>query len=312
MDLSLRAMRYVRAAMRLGNISAAADEMNVAASAVSAALDQAETAFGMALVTRARAKGISPTSSGRVVLRRIEDLLERYESMLADGVDLRSSLSGMLKIGYYAPIAPAFLPRIVAPLMTANPGLTLSFEECDNTQVQLGLLDGSFDVIVFVADLPAAQIVVEPLIHAPSYCLCSDQHPFAAQRTVELEKLAVEPLIILDRPVAKTHYLELLESSGRRFNVVATANSTEMVRSLVGVGLGCALLNMRPATSVSYGGSGTACIPITGLTSGLTLSLGHVPGPRRRAVQAFSDACQIYFASSDGSAHVVSDAGAAQ
>jgi DNA-binding transcriptional LysR family regulator len=283
--------------------------MNVAASAVSAALDQAETAFGVALVTRTRAKGISTTSNGHIVLRRIEDLLERYESMLADGLDLRASLSGMLKIGYYAPIAPAFLPRIVAPLMTANPGLTLSFAECDNTQVQLGLLDGSFDVIVFVADVPAPQIVVEPLIHAPSFCLCPDRHRFAAQRTVALEDLAAEPLIILDRPVAKTHYLELLEKSGRRFNIVATANSTEMVRSLVGEGLGCALLNMRPAGSLSYAGSSLACIPITGSTSGLTLSLGHVSGPRRRAVQAFSDACQAFFSSSEGGEHIVTVAG---
>ncbi len=304
MDLSLRAMYYVRSAMRAGSIAAAADEMNVAASAVSAALDHAEETFGVALVTRARAKGIAPTSSGHVVLRRIEDLLERYEAMLADGVELRSSLSGLLRIGYYAPVAPAFLPRIVAPLMAANPNLILSLVECDNNAAQSGLLTGSFDVIVFVPDTPAPQIVAEPLIHAPSYCLCPERHRFAAQPAVALAELAAEPLIILDRPVAKTHYLDILERSGRRLNIVATANSTEMVRSLVGEGLGCALLNMRPMIDLSYAGSKTVCVPIGGAQTGLTLSLGHAAGPRRRLVQAFSDACRRFFGSPAGSRYI--------
>lgn len=305
MDLSLRAMYYVRSAMRAGSIAAAADEMNVAASAVSVALDHAEETFGVALVTRARAKGIAPTSSGHVVLRRIEDLLERYEAMLVDGIELRSSLSGMLRIGYYAPVAPAFLPRIVAPLMAENPKLILSLVECDNNAVQNGLLTGSFDVIVFVADTPVPQIVTEPLIHAPSYCLCPEHHRFATQPAVALEELAAEPLVILDRPVAKTHYLDILGRSGRRFNIVATANSSEMVRSLVGEGLGCALLNMRPMIGLSYAGSKTVCIPISGPPTGLTLSLGHPAGPRRRVVQAFSDACRRFFDSPEGRRYIV-------
>ena len=34
--------------------------------------------------------------------RRIDDLLERYEAMLANCAEMRSGLSGLLKIGYYA------------------------------------------------------------------------------------------------------------------------------------------------------------------------------------------------------------------
>lgn len=305
MNLSLRAMRYARTAILRGSIAAAAEELNVAASAVSAALDQAEAAFGMTLVTRTRAKGISPTSSGRVILRRMEDLLDRYDAMLIDGAEMRTSLSGLLKIGYYAPIAPAFLPRIVAPMMAENPGLRLSLEECDNARVQLGLLDGSFDVILFVADSPVPQIIAEHLIHAPTYCLCSSGHRFVGRSSIKLDELVTEPLIILDRPVAKTHYLDLLESSGKPFSVVATVNSTEMIRSLVGSGRGCSLLNMRPVSNLTYAGDGTTCIPIEDSSIGLTLSLGHVPGLRRRAVQVFADACHAFFSRPEGQALIV-------
>ena len=78
MSLSLRAMRYVQAALKQGNISRAAETMNVAPSAIASALAQAEDTFGMALVTRARAKGIFPTPAGREIQHRIKDLLYRY------------------------------------------------------------------------------------------------------------------------------------------------------------------------------------------------------------------------------------------
>jgi DNA-binding transcriptional LysR family regulator len=296
-DLSLRAMRYVRAAMRLGSITAAAQELNVAASAVAVALDQAEVAFGLTLVTRARSKGIAPTTVGRDVLQRIEDLLERYEAMLAKGAELRSELSGLLRIGYYAPIAPAFLPLVLEPLISANPSLSVALDECDNLQTQAGLLQGNYDVILFVADAPVPQIEVTRLMHAPNFCLCSANHPFAKRGIVTLQEVAAEPLVILNRPVVTTYYRELLEREGQTLNVVATATSTEMVRSLVGAGLGCAILNMRPHIHHSYAGQELACLPISGPASGLTLCLGRIPGPPRRIVQAFSEACVSHFSS---------------
>ena len=297
MDLSLRAMRYVRATMRLGSITAAAEELHVAASAVGVALDQAEAAFGLTLVTRARSKGISPTTAGRDVLQRIEDLLERYEAMLARSVELRSGLSGLLRIGYYAPIAPAFLPQILEPLISANPTLKVALDECGNPETQAGLLQGAYDVILFVAEDPVPQIEVTRLIHAPIYCLCAATHPFAQRESVTLLEVAAEPLVILNRPVVTTYYRELLERAGQTLNVVATATSTEMVRSLVGCGLGCAVLNMRPHIQRSYAGDDLVCLPISGEASGLTLCLGTIPGPSRRVIRAFSEACASYFSS---------------
>jgi DNA-binding transcriptional LysR family regulator len=89
--------------------------------------------------------------------------------------------------------------------------------------------------------------------------------------------------------------MELLERSGAPFRIVATANSTEMVRSLVATGIGVALLNMRPRGVQPYAGEGTLCLPISGSTSGVTLSLGFAPGPKRRLVQMFVDSCAAYF-----------------
>lgn len=305
MSLSLRAMRYVQSALRLGSITAAAEAMHVAPSAVATALKQAEDAFGTVLVTRARAKGIFPTLAGRDVLRRIDDLLDRYNAMMSDVADLQSGMTGTLAVGYNAPIAPAFLPAICAPLLADHPDVTLSMVEGDNTSVQEGLLDGRFDVILFVADLPTPQIATQPLLHAPTYCLCAADHPFTAERAVPIARIVREPLILLDRPAARGYYMDLLKQGGDAFRIVATANSTEMVRSLVASGIGVSLLSMRPRDVPPYAGRDVRCLPITGASSGVTLSLGFAPGPKRRLVQMFVDACGAFCDGPDGADLIV-------
>ncbi|MFP7673721.1 LysR family transcriptional regulator [Marivita sp. S0852] len=294
MTLSLRAMRYVHAALHHGSITAAAEVMHVTPSAIAAALDQAETAFGMALVTRARAKGVYPTSAGRDVGRRIGDLLERYDTLLTDVSDLHANLSGNLAIGYNAPVAPAFLPGLAAQMLAAHPGVAFTFTEGDNTAVQKGLIDGQFDVILFVEEIPNPQIASQPLLEAPTYCLCPEDHALAQHDAVTVSHIVSEPLILLDRPAARGYYLELLEKGGADLRIIATANSTEMVRSLVASKIGISLLNMKPRDVPTYAGSTVRCLPITDSTSGVTISLGFAPGPKRRLIQTFVDHCTAF------------------
>ncbi len=309
MTLSLRAMRYVQAALQHGSITAAAEVMHVTPSAVAAALDQAESSFGMALVTRARAKGIFPTLAGRDVGRRIDDLLERYDALLTGVSDLQSSLSGNLVIGYNAPIAPAFLPALAAQMLVTHPGVVFKFIEGDNNSVQKGLLDGQFDIILFVEELPNPQIETQALLFAPTYCLCPVDHAFAQQDSVAVSQIVREPLILLDRPAARGYYLEVLEKGGEYLTIAATANSTEMVRSLVASKIGISLLNMKPRDIPTYAGSTLCCLPIADSTNGVTLSLGFAAGPKRRLIQSFVENCVAFCEGPLGADLTISNAG---
>ena len=166
MPISLKAMEYFTTALRHGNIARAASELNIAASAVAAAIDQVETAFDLTLVIRKRSRGIEPNASGRQVARKFDRLLEDYRAVLAEGGDLKHSLSGSLRIGYYAPIAPAFLPPILNDLATAGHDISFHLDECDNDRAQDGLLNGSYDVILFVSEdvRPAVEfdVLIQP------------------------------------------------------------------------------------------------------------------------------------------------------
>lgn len=296
MAISLKAMEYFTTALRRGNIAKAAAELNIAASAVSTAIDQVEAAFDLTLITRQRSRGIQANASGLAVAQKLERLLEDYKAILAEGTDLKRSLSGTLRIGYYAPIAPAFLPDILASFVPSAEEVELHLDECDNDSAQEGLLNGTYDVILFVGEGVRPSIDFDVLIEAPAYCLLPSSHRLAGQSAVTMTQIAEERLVVLNRPVAAAYYRSLFDTRSHQMLVAAYASSTEMVRSLVGAGHGCAILNMRPRTSTSYGGATLVELPITDVLPPLTLAVAYDKSRPRRLVQSFVAACQLYFA----------------
>ena len=307
MSISLRSMRYLTTALRQQSISKAAQELSVAASAVSAAIDQIEDELQLKLVNRVRARGISATANGRVMERKFVHLLEEYEAVMAEGSDLRQAMTGVLRIGYYAPVAPAFLPAILAPLSELGSGITYHLAEDDNDRVQEGLLAGDYDAIMFVSEAALPQIEYDPLVQAPAYCLVAADHPLGRNASVRLKELASERIIVLNRPFAVDYYHRLFEEIGQSPATLAYANSTEMVRSLVGAGHGCAILNMLPATDMSYAGHRLVARPIRDSLPPLSLAIGYDKANPRRIVRHFVERSKTHFAEGDGRQHIVQE-----
>lgn len=308
MKLSIKALRCFLIAAEQGSIVRAAELLNVVPSAVASAIDSVEQAFELKLVQRYPAKGISPTASGLALMVKIRHTVEEYDNLMLEGAELKTAISGHISIGYYAPIAPAFMPEIVNALMQNNPNVRFSFVECDNDRAQSGLLNGEFDVIVFVADNVRTGIHYETLIEVPPYLLVPGNHSFSKKSEVTFADLSGQSLILLDLPFTSEYYRQLIDEHSIEVSIVATATTTEMVRSLVGAGIGCSILNMRPATDTSYAGDGLISIPFESASAKpLKLVLGHLGGNRRRLVQRFSDECRDYFNSDAAKKLIVSE-----
>lgn len=296
MRVSIKALNYFLHAAEHGSIAQAAAELNVVPSAISNAIDLVEREFELQLVQRYPAKGIRPTAAGLAMMRKIRHLVEEYDTLFLEGAELRTALSGSMTIGYYAPVAPAFMPAIVAPLVREHPGIKVNLVEADNERAQAGLLDGEFDLILFVAENVRAGIDFQPLIEAPPYVLVPHDHALRQRKFATRADLSNEPLVLLDLPITNEYYRSLAGDTDQPANIVATASTHEMVRSLVGAGVGCSILNMRPATAVTYAGDEVVAIPLRSDAPGLKLALGHVGSKPRRLVQAFMDATREHFA----------------
>ena len=133
-----------------------------------------------------------------------------------------------------------------------------------------------------------AGIVTRRLLDLPPYVLAPLGHPLA-RGPVALADVAAHPLVLLDRPVAEPYVTALFRDLGLAPRIAARANTTEMVRSLVGAGAGLAVLNMRPRTDRSYAGDGLTALPLNDEVAPITLLVGRAEGRPKRAVAVMQD-----------------------
>ncbi|MEO1140103.1 MAG: LysR family transcriptional regulator [Pseudomonadota bacterium] len=300
-DISLKALRYFMAAIRAGSITEAAKIVNVVPSAVHTAINQVEAAFGLQLTVRSRSKGVSLTATGQQMQAKIQSLLDDYESLMRDGNEMRTQPTGTLRVGYYAPATPAFMPMVINRMMSDNNDFTVKFVERDNQSAQDGLMSGAFDVIICVANAMKPGITYETLLEVPAYALVPASHPFAARPSIAITDLSAEKLVLLDLPVISEYYATQFDRVGITPTIVATATSLEMVRSLVGNGMGCSLLHMATANELTYAGDKVTAVPLLPPIAPFKIVLGYLPDNPRRLVKIFVDELHAFFQEPDAS-----------
>lgn len=306
MNLSIRTIRYFVATCELGSISKASDRLAISNSAISAAIDAMEREFSMQLLLRQRAKGVVLTAAGRKIFTYSKHLLDDFERFTLRGKEISSKLSGSLKIGYFAPVSPAFLPEILAPIVEQGEDTFFDLIACNNEQAQEGLLNGRFDVAIFLNYAIHSDIAHSSLMQIPPYLIVPEYHRFASRSSVRFRELQGEDFILLNLPGTQEYYNNMLRQFDVKPKFVLGASSVEMVRSAVAKGLGCSILNMKPATNETYSGSRIVSVPFADrFEPKLELVIGHLVGPLQMLSQVVVDQCKTYFSSDRAQFHRV-------
>lgn len=252
---TLRQLEYLIGVANAGTISAAAATLHVSPTAVASALDELERALGGApLLVRRRARGVTLTPSGRDAVQRARRVVaEAQELALAyrsEGTELR----GPLALGCYTTLAPALGPPLLQAFTEAHPLVELSFVAGSQRDLQAALLAGRLDLaLVYAMDL-SDRLAQRRLFEAAPYVLLPPGHRLADRPTVELRDLAQDPLVFLDVHPSGEHTMALFETAGVTPRIRYRTPDFELTRSLVGRGLGYAVLVQRPSRAVTYEG----------------------------------------------------------
>ncbi|MBR7244472.1 LysR substrate-binding domain-containing protein, partial [Klebsiella pneumoniae] len=71
---------------------------------------------------------------------------------------------------------------------------------------------------------------------------------------VTLQELSREPMILLDAVPSKNYFISIFKEKGHHPEVAYSSPSIEMVRCMVGQGLGFSVLVTRPCCDMTYDG----------------------------------------------------------
>jgi DNA-binding transcriptional LysR family regulator len=165
--LDPRKLRLLRELSRLGTIAAVAQSANFTPSAVSQQLSALEREAGTTLLERT-GRTVALTPAGWVLVEHAHAVLEELERAAAALAAIGGEPSGPLRIGAFPSATRALLPKALAELARAHPGLTPMVSEIDPADVTAALRAGELDVALvheydFVPPVVDLGISTEPL-----------------------------------------------------------------------------------------------------------------------------------------------------
>lgn len=251
-EISLTQLRYFVAAAERGSMTAAAEDLFIAQSAVSTSIANLEATLGVKLLIRRRAKGLQPTAEGSELLARARNILASVEDAI---VALRpEAVAGRLNVGCFRTLAPFYLPPIVSGLIDGHPDLQVHVSELSAEQVGLALAEHAIEIALTYDLGLGPDIAREVLASVPLYAAVASDHPLADRDVVSLGELSDEPMVLLDMPVSRDYFLQTFADHGLRPTVRYRFENFEAVRAMVASGHGFTLLNQHPKREITYSG----------------------------------------------------------
>ncbi|AKS30731.1 LysR family transcriptional regulator [Mycolicibacterium goodii] len=255
-SFTLVQLRYFTAVARHENMRAAALDLNVTQSTLSAAIHQLEREVGAELFQRLSSRGLRLTAEGRRLLigakTVLEDADQLYQSVRAE----REELVGELVVGIFSPIAPFHAPHILTAVEQRHPGLKLSFLEGDQETLIRAVRDGICEIAVMYDLGVGTEFDYRTLERIPPHVLVSADHPRAAhpEQPVHLRDFEDEPFVLLDLKHSREYYLDIFKRLDLRPRIRHFVSGYETVRSYVGLGQGYSVLNRRLVHDLTYAG----------------------------------------------------------
>lgn len=279
-------LRYFVIAAECGSMTAAADKLCIAQSAVSTAITNLEHELRAQLFIRHRARGLTLTSAGERLLHQSRDLLTRARDVEAEARGSGGSLTGPVALGCFVTLAPYYLPALFAACDSRYPGIELNVVEAEAEHLHQSLRTGGLD-FALTYDLGAstddADLHRETIDHAPAYVIVPADHRLSDRTAVDLADLAPDPMVLLDLPYSRDYFRAIVSASGTAPDVRYRSQNYETVRSMVARGLGYSVLNQRPRTSQTYGGGEVVALDLHDESPPLEVTITVVDGVRQTA-----------------------------
>ncbi|GHH60449.1 LysR family transcriptional regulator [Lentzea cavernae] len=245
--LDVRRLRLLHALSVHGTVTAAAEALHVTSPAVSQQLAALEREAGVALVER-DGRRLALTRAGHVLAAHTQLVLDQLAAAEADLASLRTSVSGVVRVGAFVSVA-ALLPRVIQVLRSQHGSdVDLFVHEMEPEASLPALRRGDIDIAVIHSynimprSLPTScesfELFVEPVNVALPL---SD--PLVQQDSVDLSVLADRPWI-MPRTDASCHELTQRACGAAGFVPRAQAYCDDfgVMCGLVEAGLGVALV----------------------------------------------------------------------
>ncbi len=238
--MDLYQLEYFLEAARQRSFTRAAQSLHLAQAALSEQMRKLEAEFATPLFNRGR-RETTLTAAGEILRRHAELLLTQASLARREVMDLVELRGGRLVIGAIPSVSASILPEAISAMRRDYPSVELALLEGTSEQVAQWIDGGKAELGIVQLPAPAGGFEETWLFTEAFALLVPDSHRLAQEQRADLAALASEGFIFY-KGRARDAAHAACRDAGFEPRIVCESGELDTIRSLVGAGLGIALL----------------------------------------------------------------------
>lgn len=251
----------------------AAERLHISQPPLSLKIRALEAELGLQLFVRS-SRRVELTHSGQVLLAEAQRVLRDAEHLVRLATAIELGEAGTLAIGFNALMAYRLMPQLVSAFADRYTQVKLTLHEMVSAEQVVALQERRIDVGLLRPPLPPGFRSM-PLGSEEMVLCIPAKHALARHKTIALESLASEPMVMFSRIEAAYLYnlvMEMCTDAGFAPVVRQETRHIHAIVALVGTGMGVALL---PASAAFIQMDGIAFRRLKNAESGVAARRAH-------------------------------------
>lgn len=188
-------LRHFLAVAQLGSVSAAAEQLHVAASAISRQVSKLESTLGLALFER-RHRGLTLTPAGLELAARLRSASEEVDRVMEQVQGIVQQREQQLRLACTEGFAPGFVPAVMNRFSQVHPQVRIQLMVAPPREVARLLLHGQADLGLKYSVAPERGLQVHLSALAPAQAVMLPGHPLARQASLRMADVVRYPLLL--------------------------------------------------------------------------------------------------------------------
>jgi LysR family transcriptional regulator, nitrogen assimilation regulatory protein len=292
--MDIRQLRAFLTIAETGNITKAAESLNLVQPAVSKQLRGLEEDVGAKLFERER-HGMVLTDAGKSLqgyARRVMLELDRARAELSGSVN---EVAGIVTVGLLPSISDLLVNSLVAAVARDYPRINIRIELAYVSTLQQGLESGEVDAAVLYGVENEPYIHARPLLSEPLWVIGPASARLNSKRPIRLDSLVGKPMILPNGPRGVRTLLDrFCAASNLKLNIRAETNALSVQKSLVLGGQGLTigpLISFAPELASGLVTASPINEPGFLRTIGIAMPASRAPGRPVRHVVTILELC---------------------
>jgi DNA-binding transcriptional LysR family regulator len=228
-----RLLTYVDEVARQGSIRAAAERLNVAASAISRQIRALEIEIGTPIFDRST-RSMTLTAAGEILVRHIRDTFRDMHLTRSLIEDLKGLRRGEVVLAMMSGLAANIVPRTALQFRRSNPRVTINLQlRTTGDAILDAVAAGEADLGLGFDFAKRPNVRVLAVVLARLGAVMAPDHPLAGRTSLRMSECVEHSLVLADRSTAiRPHIDKIFERQRITHAASVETNSIEVMRQI--------------------------------------------------------------------------------